>query len=169
MEKLHAMLDIETLGTGTNCVVLSIAAVQFDNKGKLFNSISLSLNIDQQQELGRQIDSGTLKWWLDQKHEVLKKQLKDPTNLEHALNRLALITKDCCVWSNGASFDIPIVASLYRQLSLPIPWDFWNERCVRTVIALGGLAKGPKPTDAHDPLADCIYQVQEVIKTGLVK
>ncbi len=168
MEKLNVMLDIETLGTGVNCVVLSVAAIQFDNKGKLYNKYNVSLNIDQQQRLGRNVDSSTIEWWLKQKPEIFRAQLQNPIELGVALTELAKITKGHYIWSNGASFDIPIVASLYRQLGIDIPWNFWDERCARTIMACLAV-KGEKPKNAHDPMADCLYQIKEVLRSRLVK
>ena len=51
------------------------------------------------------------------------------------------------VWGNGSTADCTWLRSAYTAVSgeLPIgcPWDFWQERDVRTVVALGWLAKLP--------------------------
>jgi hypothetical protein len=51
------------------------------------------------------------------------------------------------VWGNGSTFDCTILRSAYTTVSGEIPagcpWDFWQERDVRTVVALGHVAGSP--------------------------
>jgi hypothetical protein len=40
------------------------------------------------------------------------------------------------LWGNGASFDNAIVAHCYKAVDMEPPWNFWNDRCYRTLKAL---------------------------------
>lgn len=72
------------------------------------------------------------------------------------------------LWSNGADFDIPIMLSLYQQLSLTPPWKFYNHRCFRTLKELhpvryaAAKKKFSNPTK-HNALADAIWQAQVAV------
>ena len=59
------MIDLETLDTSPNCVILSIGAVAFDPKGMgIVEKLELKPTIDEQTEQhGRIIDEGTINWW----------------------------------------------------------------------------------------------------------
>jgi hypothetical protein len=56
-------------------------------------------------------------------------------SLELALSSLAQFVpqQDVLVWSNGASFDIPILNSAFNDVNVAAPWKFYNERCYRTM------------------------------------
>ena len=61
----HAMIDIETLGTTPDCVVLSVGAVKFDPY-KLEEPHSKMLwrpSGDEQINANRRVDQNTLEWW----------------------------------------------------------------------------------------------------------
>jgi len=69
------------------------------------------------------------------------------------------------LWAQGPAFDIVILEDLYRQLKLPIPWNFWQIRDSRTLFSL--LPKDPRKDiiqEAHNALADCYYQAISVQK-----
>lgn len=56
-------------------------------------------------------------------------------------------------------------ANAYAKTNLMLPWKFYNERCYRTISAIfGANVPNEKPTDAHDPLVDCKFQIDRLIK-----
>lgn len=60
----HFMLDIETLGTNNNALVVSISAVQFDmSSNEIGDKFEIGLNKEQQLEKGAIIDQSTIDWW----------------------------------------------------------------------------------------------------------
>jgi hypothetical protein len=54
--------------------------------------------------------------------------------------------------------------NLYRQLSLPIPWQYYNIRDSRTIIKALGSEIIHERKNAHDALADCKYQAEYIKK-----
>ena len=64
----HIMIDVESLGTRADAVILSLGAVKFDlTSGKIDDQgFYASISIDSNQELGRRIQEDTLLWWLKQ-------------------------------------------------------------------------------------------------------
>ena len=68
------------------------------------------------------------------------------------------------VWGKGPSFDCALLHSAYDKLELPRPWDFWNERCVRTIFAFNPKAPKEIPFEGqpHRGIDDCKHQIKGV-------
>jgi hypothetical protein len=43
------------------------------------------------------------------------------------------------VWSNGASFDVVVMESAWRNFKQLPPWNFWNIRDTRTIYDITGV------------------------------
>lgn len=171
----HLMLDIETLGVSADAPLISIGAVFFDPlTGKQGAEFYKTINIVSALNNG-EIDPLTLQWWMMQSDEA-RSVFSDPAsiNLENALLEFADFIKangseDLSVWGNGSSFDNAILSGIYRKKSLRLPWDFRNDRDVRTIVAL---AKDLRNFDArgsisisdyaHHALHDARYQAAYV-------
>lgn len=164
----NVMVDLETLGTTADSVIMSIGAVKFDLDSNKFDDEGFyaSISIDSNIALGRKPSESTIIWWLDQTVEAKAVFTEPKQQLETALQGLSewLGHNKRCVWSNGADFDIPMLAHAYAQFGLEPPWQFWNSRCVRTYKSLPAAARVPKPSNtlAHNALADAVAQVKYV-------
>jgi 3' exoribonuclease, RNase T-like len=162
----HIMVDCESLGTIASAVIMSIGAVRFDLvTGKIddngfYSSVTIESNLD----LGRRIQEDTLLWWL--KQEVAAQQVfhEGKVELATALSEFSdwVGKDDNIMWSNGADFDLPMLAHAYNQVGIETPWKFWNSRCFRTYKNLPGAkdiraeAIGVK----HNALSDAYQQAQ---------
>lgn len=162
----HLMIDIETLGTGSSCVIVSVGAVPFvPNVGSVATDLGKHwvLPIQTQLDKGRTIDEDTLRWWFNQSNEAQKgwetpnvariidfwAELKGMTYIE--------------VWSHGAGFDITILENLFCMYDLVPPWQFWNIRDTRTIFHLNNSYKVPRGTGVyHNALDDAITQAKSV-------
>lgn len=179
----ESMVDIETLSTENNALVLSIGAVHFniedeDNYDTLDNSVRENLNIQlplsfQYEVLKRHMSLSTVGWWLGQNKaaqlplsEHITEASKvlphnDEAKLRGALNKFAAFVKDTNMWGNGATFDNVIIRSLFSEMGMlhQLP-PFYTDKDLRTLQYLGG---GVKPNIdrgvAHDALDDAKYQV----------
>ena len=163
----HVMVDLETLATTCDAAIISIGAVKFDLSGGtisdegFYASVSLESNLDYH----RRVSEDTLKWWLMQAKDNpdSTKVFHEPKQgIDEALERFAawIGRPDLNIWSNGANFDEPILSHAYTQCQQPIPWKFWNVRCVRTFKNLPG-AKDivvPRPGTHHNALSDSLHQ-----------
>ncbi len=162
----HVMVDLETLGTLSDSIILSIGAVKFDLDSDAFDDDGFyaSISIDSNIALGRKPTEGTIIWWLGQSKEAQAVFHEPKMQLEEALRSLSdwLGHNKRCIWSNGADFDIPMLAHAYAQIGLESPWEFWNSRCVRTYRSLPAAANVPKPPNDHNALRDAMNQVRYV-------
>ena len=171
--KTHATIDIETLGTSPDTVVLTIGGIKFNphEDDGLHSQFYYRLDADEQIEMGRTVDEKTLEWWEKQPEEIRKEALETTGRISteqslKALNKwLVGVDK---IWCQGPVFDIGILENLYKQIGLHHNWPFYIIRDSRTLFGL--MDKDPrKEIDfaAHNALADAIVQslcIQKVYK-----
>lgn len=177
------MVDLETLDVTGESVVLSIGAASFNPLqagGGATETWTLTLDVQQQLFWGRSISWSTLSWWMEQSQAARDKAFA-PGRVEcsEALEALGRFYQQDVggtgpVWCKGPSFDGTILDTLYRDFGAvdygggrDVPWSFRAYRDVRTVTDLAGMSNsGWKPDDwqgeAHDPVADCVFQCLEV-------
>jgi DNA polymerase III epsilon subunit-like protein len=162
----HVMLDKETLNVTPDGVILSIGAVRFDLDSDEIDDAGFyaSISIDSNMAAGRTISESTLIWWLGQSPEAQAVFHEAKMSLEPALVDFVQWFGDAkYIWSNGADFDIPMMAHALRSFGMDTPWDFWNARCVRTMKNLPGCKdiKVANPVK-HNALQDAIAQAKLV-------
>lgn len=164
----HLMVDIETLGTKSKSVILSIGALEFDiNTGKTGRKFYTNISLESCIEAGLLIDGNTVMWWLDQDYEARRALSQpEPIPLGIALNDFRTFIKsldeDIQVWGNSARFDLGILNDTYDLFKEDIPWNFRNERDVRTLVSFRPDIKKMTPFygTAHNALDDCDQQVR---------
>ena len=174
---MDVMLDLETLSTRPESVILTLGAVKFNPWGEDVDAESglyLRVNVDEQLQLGRHVQEETIDWWGKQSVEVREEALgeTDRVSLEDTtrqLNRFLVGVNN--IWCQGPAFDIVILENLYRQLVKPTPWQFWQIRDSRTLFGVHGDPREKDRKAAHNALMDCYYQavgVQEIYKRAKV-
>ena len=169
----NVMVDLETLGTAADSVILSIGAVHFDLDSDKIDDAGFyaSVSIESNLAYGRRIQEDTLIWWLQQTAAAQAVFHEPKQTLESALAEFAQwLRGGDIMWSNGADFDIPMLAHAYTQQGTGRPWLFWNSRCVRTYKALPGAkdVSVARLGTHHNALHDAIHQarlVQAIHKT----
>lgn len=163
----NVMIDLETLGTTADAAIISIGAVRFDlNSDKIddaafYSSVSIESNI----LFKRSISENTLLWWMQQSKEAQAVFHETKVPLSTALIELSdWIGRDrMSMWSNGADFDLPMLAHAYRTyLGEDPPWKFFDNRCFRTYKNLPGAKdiKTERPGIRHNALADAYHQAK---------
>lgn len=160
----QGMIDLETLGTSYDSVVLTIGAAKFTpfNNSEPREKLYLKLDTSDQVAKGRVIDEGTLKWWGTQDEEVRKDTFSehDRVDVSEALDVLTEWFGDVTkVWCQGPSFDFPILQNLFQHYDKKKPWNFWNERDARTVTGLVPEdIKSKIDFSAHSAIEDVVAQ-----------
>ena len=161
------MLDLETLATSPDSVILTFGAVKFDpftTEQDFDTGLYYRIDVDEQIALGRQVDQGTVDWWGSQNEEVREEALgeHDRISLEQftqSLNKFVVGANR--IWAQGPVFDIVILENLYRQLGKPTPWPYYLIRDSRTLLKALGDTRSPG-TMLHNALADCVSQAQAI-------
>lgn len=173
----HVMIDLETLGTERDSVILSLGAVKFD-RNKIYEDDGLYLQLKWQDQLdnGGTVTEGTIRFWLGQpaasRDAILSRNnALSPNEAISVLNAWFLKSihkpKNCGVWAKGPTFDLSLLEDLYSRQGLERPpWPYWAERCVRTALLMPGVdtIKRPKDMTEHHPFYDAVYQAMQVKK-----
>lgn len=164
------VIDIETMGTGIDCVIVSIGALIFnrgDEPGTFKSTFDIKLDIENQP--GRIVDPGTVLWWMGRGMQVAREAAFSTSTtrvrLGLGLKQLDDFIKehnpDEC-WGCSPSFDMMILQHAYRQHKVEFPIPFWKWSCIRTVESFFYGKNTRKPAKenwlegtAHDALDDC--------------
>jgi 3' exoribonuclease, RNase T-like len=168
----ECMVDLETLGNGNNAVILSIGACKFFPEGQgvdIHTSHRFEMFVDPQScvDAGMQMDPSTVLWWMDpgraEARDVLMANMKDAMPLRHALFQFAnWLGGDRPVWGNGATFDNVILRNAYMLVGIECPWQFWNDRCYRTMKSIAPSVKMQRKGIHHSALADAVSQAEHL-------
>jgi len=116
---MHLMIDLETLSTEQNAIILNIGAIGFDPfSSNVYTQHSFYARIDLESQPTRHESEQTLKWWMkqhkDSQEEAFGEDNRIPLNI--ALGEVSkLVRKSSKVWSQGVGFDIPILENAYKE------------------------------------------------------
>jgi hypothetical protein len=164
------MLDIETLATTPNSVVITFGAIRFDPfaddsasyQGNTITMDTFYRRIDPASfdDAKFKIDDNTLAWWSRQSPQVQLEAMTDDDR--HDIRSVMLDFHRWCrsydnVWANGPAFDIVILENVCRELGRGYPWKYWQVRDARTVYSLVEHSR-PNPS-LHHALWDCWSQI----------
>lgn len=162
----RVMVDIETLGLEPGAAILSIGAVAFSESG-LGDEFYAEISLESCQENGLEIDADTLTWWLDQDGSVTD-ILTGSEPLPRVLSQFGTWyrTHDFDeIWANSPSFDCEHLEVAFEKVGIDEPWEFRDERDVRTLRSLPGSVDVDMDGDEHDALDDAKYQARIVGET----
>lgn len=162
------MVDIETLGLSPGCVVLSIGAVRFDpTDGVTDEGFYTEIDRSTAEDAGLTVDDDTEEWWRGQDgFDVAGLLGDDGKPIRRALEDFGRYYAGSDeIWANSPSFDCSILEAAYEAVGLDAPWQFYEERDVRTIRALPGAANLSQEGTEHHALADARYQAREVAET----
>lgn len=178
------MVDLETLSTKPNALIVSIGAVKFSVQQGVYDKFYIPCYVRPDDILynaghttaeGFDISISTLQWWDDQSDDV-RAVLAAPSAvaIDSALTAFSEwvlagdTIKNIRLWGNGASFDNVILAEAYRLCNLERPWMFWNDRCYRTVKALKPDIPAIRVGMHHNALDDAITQAEHLLSLQLL-
>lgn len=170
--KLHCMIDIETFGTNNEAVILSIGAVKFDPNFRVnypldeeFDNFHVGVTPESCEALGLKTDMKTVMWWMDKDRDEARKRLFAMERVDLASTLDGFLQwygpKSLPTWGNGASFDNVIMRSAFKACGMNAPWQFWDDRCYRTLKNLMNV-KRPYNDEAHSALADAQQQARHL-------
>lgn len=181
----NIMVDLETLSTRQNAVVLEIAAVEFNCKtGEIGEVFDYKLDLDEQSSR-RHISVDTLLWWIKQDQTAIDEVFNSIIKCDicRALYDFRDFVKRCDnvlyntendrrtvkLWGNGSIFDIGILQNLYEQYfgRFELPWKFWAVNDVRTIVDLNPEVKKNCKFEGtpHCAVDDCKHEIKYLVDT----
>jgi hypothetical protein len=164
-KKWHVMLDLETLSTEPNAVILSIGAARFDpNEWTVAETFEAHVDLESTNLKVFDISPNTVNWWMSDDRQEARAYYRrgDKTDLVTALWGFRQWLKDQPLeglWGNGAAFDNVILRKAYELCGEQAPWAFRQDRCFRTLKNLPIIVPEPERIEpAHSALGDAIWQ-----------
>ncbi len=163
------MVDLETMGRFPGAALLSIGAVRFDpyDVEAPIDRFHVGIALASNKTLGLEFDPETIAWWMHDDRQPARSSLEalEKVDIHTALFAFAEWCAQAPVtgiWGNAASFDCGLLAAAYRKAMIDVPWEFWQERCYRTVKNLLTVPLPPREGPAHNALADALVQAQHL-------
>lgn len=175
----NVMLDLETLSTKSNAVITQIGACVFNKPleypqldkqpGQTFHK---HVSIDSCLYKGFVIDESTIRWWMKQADDARAGFEESTISIKGALidfqawchMTVQEFDKPIALWGNGAAFDNSILATAYARCGYRQPWEFFNDRCYRTVKNQFPEIQKHVPEIAHNALSDAQAQAAHLIE-----
>jgi len=181
-------LDIETLGKGTDSIILSAALVHFDlneivsYQELLDRALLVKFDVMEQKKIGRKVNEDTLDWWKTMPKDVQKASLFPSKNDLSMVEGLTMLDeyvdthgepkKNIC-WTRG-SLDQLLLDSLYTQVQRKPSLNYGQFMDLRTFFRLmkestNSYAYVDIPdfdmsqVKKHDPVHDIAYDVFQVL------
>lgn len=158
-------VDVETLSTRPDAVIVAIGAVKFNFNNDKTETFKVNINPRDGKRLGLHISKDTLDWWRKQKPEAINAWQHSQIDLEDALAQFSAFCGEANYikfWSNGTHFDYPILESSYNAIGKVAPWRYWNVHELRTAYLLGGLDVNTEDRVGtyHDAVDDCLTEIK---------
>lgn len=180
---IDVMLDLETLGNKNSPVLIQLSAVAFKlETGDFLAEYNTLVSPQSCVKAKLQSDGSTVDWWLQQDPAVVKKVFVDAVtqgkDLSLALDEFSKYindlkqthkTKEVLVWGNGMLADNLWIKSAYAAANKEVPWMYWQDQDVRTIVSIGKrlLNFDPKKDipfvgEKHNAIDDCKHQIRYV-------
>lgn len=149
-ELKHIIIDIETLGFASDCVVLSLGATVFTfetDRPNDYNQYVLDgfyAKFDAREQVtkyGRSMDDDTIEWWRKQPEDArtVTKPSPDDVSLLDGMDQLnswirasGYDWRNSFVWSRGTYFDFPKLEHIYNQIGVKPAYNGWKIRDTKT-------------------------------------
>jgi hypothetical protein len=165
---MNVMVDLETLGTTPNSSIVSIGAVKFSSAG-VGDEFYQTINLQSCKDAGLDIDPSTVAWWMGQSNEaraVFNSKGKDLPDVLEAFTKFIGIENvgNVKVWGNGANFDNVILVNAYRRTGIKAPWQFYNDRCYRTIKSMFKKIEMERTGTHHNALDDAKSQAEHLVR-----
>ena len=166
----NIMVDIETMGQGSNAAIVAIGAVAFDECG-IGDDLYLRISLEDAAKHG-DIDASTVLWWMRQedaaREEITKDDAMSVSDALHFFTHFVNGNKDdkgdVSIWGNGSDFDNVILVNMYKKTGKRVPWNFWNNRCFRTMKNIYRDVRPNREGVHHKAIDDARYQAMHLIE-----
>jgi len=170
---IHFVLDLETMSTAPNAAIAAIGCVRVQ-QGEIIDEFYERVDLESSRAMGGEIDTPTLQWWLKQSREARQEVSGELASLPittalgkltEFMHRGGLSDDQPLVWGNGSSFDNVILGTAYQRAGIPMPWKFWNDRDLRTLLALHPHVKQAITFEGtkHHALHDARHEARQLI------
>ncbi len=152
------MLDLETLGTTPNSIIVSLAAVKFSLSKGIMSEFTVNIDPKDSKRYGLTMDQDTLDWWSRQPKATVDAWRLNAVPLKSAMDQFVdwYGPKTMPTWAKGGQcFDFPILETSLKTVGHRTPYHFRDCMDYRTVINLFDFKDWKKKSVSHCALDDC--------------
>lgn len=169
--RTDVVVDLETWGTGSNAVIVSIGLAAFDLYGfDSYDTLDTFYTVLERQEQidnGGIVDAGTVEWWFQQGIQARAVYAEPTVSVVEGLGKLNSWVRQYGVthlWGNGATFDNVILENLYKRSGIKFPFKYFANMDMRTIVRLANDMKGFDLDRgiAHHALDDAKYEALKI-------
>lgn len=158
------MIDIETLSTAPDAVMIQLAGVYFD-RATGETGAEFCMNIDENSCVakGFTLSKSTLDWWAKQNQAILEAIRSNCNDVDEVMTEFFTFYKsggnNVQIWSH-ATFDFVIVQNYLEKLKKGF-MRHKEARDIRTLVALSGIDLRTYDWNrkTHNALDDCKFQI----------
>jgi hypothetical protein len=185
MSHFACMIDLETMGLGMNCALISMSAQIADLENKQGFAVEAEYNcyFNLEGQTNRIFDPSTILWWMQQgdaaRQELLNEKriplhwgLKDFWTWYIVQAPKEIHAPIQSIWSKGVDFDVAILDAYYKGGNQYPPWGYRDRMCYRTLAACYPQIPFIEPEVKHSARGDCrqqlehLYSLWKLVKIG---
>ena len=165
----HIMLDLETLGTKNDSVIISIGAVRFTDT-EILGEFHVGIEPASATALGLKIDGDTVKWWLDDDRQPARTawMALEKVDLGSAVAGFAYWATEKgskpTIWGNGSTFDNAMLRHSCEAVGIDYPTPFYKDACYRTIKNMAPFITLDRVGVHHDAVDDARSQAVHLQK-----
>lgn len=162
----NAMVDLESLGNDSDAAIFALGAVKFNTKRGVFSKFYQRIDLQSCLDVGMTINAQTIHWWFEQEAAVRAEFRKDAKSIFEVLELFTkwLRNRDTDIWGNGAAFDNVVLKNTYQACDMEVPWDYWNDKCFRTIKSAFKHVEHKATGKKHHALTDAKNQALHLLK-----
>ena len=148
------MVDIETLSTRSNALVLQVGCCVINVRTCSFLTAPEACTVVDTRK-DAHVDRATVQFWMEQDELVRASVLSAKTSSAEHVATMLRNHYDCVnsviqwggVWALGGQFDFPILRNFLEGHGQKCPWHFREERDLRTLASVFDPDKRLRPPD----------------------
>lgn len=171
------MVDIETLSTRHDAMIISIGLAAFDVEQGVYATHGICIN---HKEWFGHMDPSTVKWWMEQESTTREYSFEGKTSQMVAAAEFKNFVEDADeIWANSPSFDLVILKNWWNGLyanTVPswhpgkFPVIYRTERDCRTIfnearrLGIDIDHAWKMGSSAHNPVDDAANQARAIVE-----
>lgn len=167
------MVDLESMGTSPDSIIVGLGAVAFDMASGVVSDETFfrAINMGEAERLGRRMQASTVAWWLSQNKAAQNAIIWSTYPVRDALDEFDAFVErvsepgEVMMWGNSPAFDNAMLSHLYHTLDREQPWKFWNDRDLRTLRWLyRHVEQDEFEGEKHNAADDALAQARHAVK-----